>query len=389
MNHLAVTRVTPRWLALWFAFLFVRVGVVSSSAAETLASAPVAGSSVDRRFLYVAVPGIRNYLEYGGHGVLIFDIDAGYRFVRRVPFAGLDDRGKPLNVKGVCASARTRRLYVSTLRSLLCIDLMTEKVLWEKSYEGGCDRMAISPDGSVIYLPSLEKAHWFVVDAISGDVIKKIVTNSGAHNTIYGLEGRRAYLAGLQSPLLRVADTLHHQIAKEVGPFSSAIRPFTVNGSGTLCFVNVNGLLGFEVGDLQSGKMLHRVEVQGFKMGVPKRHGCPSHGVGLTPDEKELWVTDAVNRRMHIFDATVMPPKQVANVELRDEPGWITFRLDGRHAWPSTGEIVDTATRKIVATLTEETGTAVHSEKMVEIHFRGTEPVRTGDQFGLGRVMDK
>ncbi len=124
-------------------------------------------------------------------------------------------------------------------------------------------------------------------------------------------------------------------------------------------------------------------------MGVPKRHGCPSHGVGLTPDEKEIWVTDAVNRRMHIFDATVMPPNQVANVELRDEPGWITFRLDGRHAWPSTGEIVDTSTRKIVATLIAETGAAVHSEKMVEIHFHGTELVRTGDQFGLGRVMRK
>jgi hypothetical protein len=100
-------------------------------------------------------------------------------------------------------------------------------------------------------------------------------------------------------------------------------------------------------------------------------------------------VTDAVNRRMHIFDATMMPPKQVASVTLRDEPGWITFRLDGRHAWPSTGDIVDTATRRIVATLTDETGAAVQSEKMVEIHFRGSDPVRTGDQFGLGRAMAK
>ena len=61
----------------------------------------------------------------------------------------------------------------------------------------------------------------------------------------------------------------------------------------------------------------------------------------------------------------------------------------GRHAWPSTGDVVDVASREIVATLTDETGAAVQSEKMVEIHFRGTEPVRTGDQFGLGRVMTK
>ena len=54
----------------------------------------------------------------------------------------------------------------------------------------------------------------------------------------------------------------------------------------------MNALLGFEIGDLQTGKVLHRVEVQGFEKGAVKRHGCPSHGIGMTPDEKELWVCD-------------------------------------------------------------------------------------------------
>src|SRR5688572_416428 len=143
----------------------------------------------ETRLLYVATPGIRNYLEYGGHGVLVFDIDEGHKFVRRIPSAGLDDKGKPLNVKGICASQSLQRLYVSTLKTLICFDLVTDKILWEKAYEGGCDRMAISPDGRIIYLPSLEQAHWHVVDAGKGDVISKIVPNSGAHNTIYGPDG--------------------------------------------------------------------------------------------------------------------------------------------------------------------------------------------------------
>ena len=52
----------------------------------------------------------------------------------------------------------------------------------------------------------------------------------------------------------------------------------------TLCYVNVNDLLGFEIGDLKTGKMLHRIEVRGFEKGPVLRHGCPSHGIGLTPD---------------------------------------------------------------------------------------------------------
>lgn len=340
----------------------------------------------ERHYLYVATPGVRNYLEYGGHGLLVFDIDQGHRFVKRIPTKGVDEQGVPLNVKGICANAATRRVYISTTRTLTALDLVTEKMLWERAYEGGCDRMAISPDGKVIYLPSLEKDHWHVLDAISGDVIKKIVARSGAHNTIISLDGRHAYLAGLRSPVLRVTDLKNHEFVREVGLFGNVIRPFTVNGQGTLCFVNVNELLGFEVGDLTSGKVVHRVTVEGYKPGPTKRHGCPSHGIGLTPDEKELWLTDPHNRRMHIFDATVLPPKQVASVALRDEPGWITFSIDGRYAYPSTGDVVDVRARRVVAGLTDEHAVAVQSEKLLEIDFSGADPVRTGDQFGLGRV---
>src|SRR5258708_95408 len=47
----------------------------------------------ERKLLYVATPGIRDYLEYGGHGILVFDISAGHKFVKRIPSAGLDEKG--------------------------------------------------------------------------------------------------------------------------------------------------------------------------------------------------------------------------------------------------------------------------------------------------------
>ena len=340
----------------------------------------------DRRFLYVATPGVRNLLEYGGHGLLVFDIDAGHKFVKRIPTSGVDDKGVPINVKGICASAQTGRVYISTIKTLQCLDLVSEKLLWERTYEGGCDRMSISPDGKIVYQPSFEKDHWNVVDAASGDVLKTVVPKSKAHNTVYGRDGKWCYLAGLGSPLLTVADTSTHSIARTIGPFSGAIRPFTVNGRQTLAFCCVNDLLGFEVGDLTTGKLTHRITVNGFERGPVKRHGCPSHGIGQTPDEREVWVCDAFNKRMHIFDTTVMPPKQVASIEVRDEPGWITFSIDGKLAWPSSGEVIDVATRKIIATLEDETGRHVGSEKLLEIDFRAGKPVRSGDQFGVGAV---
>jgi DNA-binding beta-propeller fold protein YncE len=194
------------------------------------------------------------------------------------------------------------------------------------------------------------------------------------------------YLGGLKSPYLFVADTKTHQVVKKVGPFGGAIRPFTVNGAQTRAYVCVNDLLGFEVGDLTTGKLLHRIEVAGVKRGPVKRHGCPSHGIGLTPDETEVWVVDAFNQRVHFYDNTADPPRPTGSLAVREQPGWVTFSLDGKYGYPSTGEVVEVATKKVVAKLADERGGEVHSEKMVEVHYRGDKPVAAGDQFGVGRV---
>ncbi len=360
-----------RWLRIVAAF----VALCSTATAD--------GAS--RRLLYVAAPGVRNYVEYGGVGVLVFDVDAGHRFVKRIPTWDVPAGTAPENVKGIAASAETGKLYLSTPQRLACFDLVTEAKEWERVYDGGCDRMALSPDGRTLYVPSFEGPTWHVVDAATGDLTATLRPDSGAHNTVYGRDGKRVYLAGLRSPLLSVAETATHSLERTVGPFGSAIRPFTVNAAGTRCYVCVNDLLGFEVGDLTAGNRLHRVEVAGFDKGPVARHGCPSHGIGLTPDETELWVCDAHNRRLHVFDATADPPKQTTSLAVRDEPGWITFTIDGQYAYPSSGEVIEVATKRAVAVLKDEEGRHVGSEKLLEIDFAGGKPVRAGDQFGLGR----
>jgi sugar lactone lactonase YvrE len=364
-------------LALLGLCLALAAGLPPASAAE-----PAGG---ERHLLYVVAPGIRDLLEFGGAGILVFDMDHDHAFVKRIetPASRAD---KPLNIKGVCACSATKRLYFTTTQKLYCLDLVSEKTLWEKALPQGCDRMSITPDGKTLYVPSLEKDIWNVVDAANGDIVATIETKSGSHNTVCGLDGSRMYLAGLKSNVLSIADTKTHKVVATAGPFSNVIRPFTVNAAQTLCFVNVNELLGFEVGDLKTGKVLYQVKVEGFKKGPVKRHGCPSHGVGLAPDEKEAWVCDAANSALHVFDLTASPPKQIADITLREQPGWVTFSLDGRWAYPSTGEVIDVKTKKIVTALKDEKGREVHSEKMIEIVFKGDEPVRNGDQFGLGRA---
>jgi len=347
---------------------------------------PAGRSSITRHYLYVAVPGVRDYLKYGGHGVLVFDMDNHYSFVKRIVTKGFHQDGTPSNVKGIAVSIPLNSIYISTIESLQRIDLSTDKIVWEKSFKGGCDRMAISPDGKTMYLPSFENHFWNVVDCATGEVIKKIEVNKRAHNTIYGPSGKYVYLDDIASRWLHIADAKKHELVREVGPFSNFVRPFTINGKETLAYVTVDSLLGFEVGDLLTGKKLAQVEVQGVEMGPVDRHGTPSHGIALTPNEKEIWLADGHNMRVHVFSAAP-PYQQLATIPVQDLPGWITFSIDGRYVYPSSGEVIDTKSRKVLNVLQDEFHNNVESEKMVEIDFEDNKAVKAGDQFGIGRVQ--
>ena len=358
-------------------------GVIFFAAVLLSTAAAVAGPT--SRLLYVAAPGIRNYLAYGGAGILVFDIDNDHLFVRRIETSASRVES-PENIKGICASAATGKLYFSTPTKLYCLELTTDRELWQIAPPGGCDRMSILPDGKLLYVPSFEGSIWNVIDGATGGIMATIRTDSRAHNTICGQSGQAVYLAGLGSPVLSVADARKHRVVRGVGSFSAEVRPFTVDGAERRAFVCVNRLLGFEIGDIPTGKVTARVAVAGYSTGKVQRHGCPSHGIGLTPDEKEIWLCDSANRRLHVFDVTVEEPRQVASIALRDEPGWVTFSLDGKIAYSLTGEVIDVGSKRIVAALKDELGRDVQSEKLLEIDFADGKPLKAGDQFGVGRM---
>ena len=98
--------------------------------------------------------------------------------------------------------------------------------------------------------------------------------------------------------------------------------------------------------------MLHRVEAE-----VPAEHHhttSRSHGIGLTPDEKELWMCDVYHDRTYVFDLTVEPPRQVATIVMRGGGYWMTFSPDGKRCYISerignTVAVIDTTTRETVA----------------------------------------
>jgi DNA-binding beta-propeller fold protein YncE len=211
------------------------------------------------------------------------------------------------------------------------------------------------------------------------------------HETIVGLSGKRVYLGGRNWPYLEVASTATDRVVKRIGPLRSGVRPFTINGRETLAYTTATGLLGFQVSSITTARVLFTI---GFGSQFPLnpagfRFSAPSHGISLTPNERQLWVMDSVNHSVHVFDVSQVPPRrprQIADIRLARPltgDGWIQVSGSGCFVYVGdSGEVLSTKSFRSVAFLP-----ALRSTKeSLEIDWRHGLPVATSTRTGLGYV---
>jgi DNA-binding beta-propeller fold protein YncE len=324
----------------------------------------------------------------------VYDIDHAFRLVRRIPLPGVN------GVRGVAASPPTHMLYVSygafggpgTVGRLLAYNLLTGKVVYNRSYDFGIDNMAIDPAGRRIYMPDGELSHdgvWNVIAARAGNVIGRINGGLGPHETIVSLNGKRVYLSGVGTPWLEVASTATDRVIKRIGPLRAGVRPTTINGRETLAYTTASGYLGFQVSSITTGRVLFTV---GFGPRFPAilHTLTPSHGISLTPNERQLWVMDSPNGYAHVFDVSGVPqrrPTRIADIRLvhplTGGSGWIQMASDGCFVYlGDSGEVISTTSFRPVAFLPSLRST----KASLEIDWRNGLPVATSTRTGLGYV---
>lgn len=325
--------------------------------------------------------------------VYVYSIDDRNRLVQTI---GLPQIGS--SIHGAVVSPPTGRLYISYGSqqppggSLLAYDLRRGRVLWQRTYPFGIDSMAIDPDGRWIYMPAGEKTTsgaWRIIAASDGKPTGRTIEGpAGAHNTIMGPGGRFLYLGGVDYPYLEVASTATNRIVRKLGPLNPpGVRPFTIDGSQTFAFTTATSLLGFQVSNIRTGKVLYTVPVPGFSFDPATFGRTPDHGISLSPDGRELYLIDTPNGYVHVFDVAGLPaaaPRLVASIKLRHAPpndGWLQHSRDGRYVYVGrSGDVIDTRTRRIVDYLRPLQATA----DFLEIDWRHGRVVATTNRYGVG-----
>ena len=342
---------------------------------------PTFGGSLDGRYLFLSTPDGAQTQGRSGNGILIFDIDNGHKFVRRIDIPVFEE-----GIRGFTGNLKNHAVYYSTTNARLgAFDLESERIIWEQTYESGCDRSSITLDGKKIYAPTGqwnedEVGGFLVINAENGELIKRIDVGFKAHNSLVSLDDRYVFLSTITT--LTMFDTRDDSIVRQIKDVAeSGIFPYTVTSDNRIAYVCLGAHVGFDVVDLKKGERLHRVLAN-----PADPIGHRTHGAGLTPDETELWIADHRSKRLFYFDATQMPPRQMGYVSLSmGGHGWVTPSLDGRYVYAHTPDVFDQKTKKLVATLKDQNGTPVASSKFIEIHFRRGKVVKMGNEFGLGR----
>ena len=385
------------------------VGAQALGRGRALAASGVASSKVAKRYEYVFTNG----------KATVFDITHGLRQVGTISL-GTDTT----HIRGVAFAPPTGRLFVTydgqpanppNHSFVLCYDLVRRKVVWREPAPSatGVASAEVTPNGRLLFVPAASNQTidptWHVLDTATGREIGAIKGVGGKpHDTVLSLDGSKVYMGAIGLNFLTVGDTATDKILRRVGPFGvggpaggGGVRPFTVNGRQTRAFVNVNGLLGFEVADLTTSRSIFRVDLQnsGFHWNVNAKG--PSHGVTLSPNETELWVNDQPNNRVHVFDvrgvtaATPTVPVLRASIRLRGtlkgttdqgdpREGWLQHSLDGRYVFVGdAGDVISTVTRKTVTKLAPLS----NSKFTMEIDWNAAgQPVATSTRIGLGHV---
>jgi hypothetical protein len=377
----------------------LRVSVVASNAAGPSTPAVSAPTAV------VTDGGGVQHLEYVFEDgtVFVYDADHEFRLVKRIALPQTE-----AGVRGVSVAPATHMLFISYggdgggfgNGSVLAYDLLSERVVWTVHLKTGIDSGQVSPDGTRLYMPTGENTAsgvWNVLSTASGAIIGTIQGGVGAHNTVASRDGRYVYLGGRGYNYLEVYDTGTGTV-RGIGPLIGTVRPFTVNGSNTLAFTTATNFDGFQVSSIVTGRVLFTVPFGAVPGGF--RFTGPSHGISLSPDERQLYVIDSVHKEVQAYDVSRVGegvgPSRLGGVAVggligMEAPcaydcgrgGWLQRSIDGRLVYVGdSGEVIETATRKVLTTLPA----LLDTKKSLEIDWSQGVPVASSERTGAGEV---
>lgn len=273
---------------------------------------------------------------------------------------------------GVVFSPDGSRVYISneSESTLDVVDSHTGEILHKVPLSGRPNNLTITKDGERVLVGIRHPRG--AVDVISASSLRRLNTipmNGSVHNIYVTPDGKFAVSGSIEAKTMTVLDLQKNEAVWEV-KFDQGVRPMTfavnADGSTSRVFLQLSNFNGFAVVDFAKRAEAARIklpdEPSGFGI-AEGRMGSPSHGIGVAPDGKSLWVNSTVANAVFKYslpDLTLMGHASLPLVHsLGAErsgavPEWITFTPDSKRVYVSNSgarsvSVIDSQTIKPIA----------------------------------------
>jgi YVTN family beta-propeller protein len=262
---------------------------------------------------------------------------------------------------GLAVSRDGSRVYLASDKTgnFQVVDVRRGIVVAQIPIGNDPNQMTLTHDGRFAYVPMRGEAKVAVVQLEPLRLVKKLPAPAGPHDAITSPDGRRIYVGAQFGNGIVVIDPDSQEVLQTIRT-TDGVRPLEAAADNRTLYVALSNLLGFVVVDARAGRVVRRVELGTLPEGVPQPYRATwTHALQLSPDGRELWLCDDINDLLRVVRLSDM--REVAQIRTGHFPHWFAMRSDGKvlfaSLWFSDAvAVVDVATKKVITNIQFELG---------------------------------
>ncbi len=264
---------------------------------------------------------------------------------------------------GLNASPDGEKIYLTSevTGNLQVIDAAKGEILGNIHVGHDPNQLAVTPDGKLAFVPLRGEAAVAVVELEPElKLVRRLSVPEMPHNIYTSADGRRAYVGCIRGSAIVVIDTAAREVAATI-QMPGGVRPMALKRDGSLIYVALSRLHGFAVFDPLARRIINQVELPRLPEGTPRPFlDTYTHGLALSADEKELWVTSCAGDAIYAF--SLPDYRQKARIHVGHFPHWFALRPDGKvlflSNWLSDAvSAIDVVGKKVLANVEFARGT--------------------------------
>ena len=274
---------------------------------------------------------------------------------------------------GIAFSPDASRVYVSDEASstLDVFDRKTGQLTRKVPLSGHPNNIAVAKNGRVVVGIARGPGALDIIDPATLNRTRSVPVNGPLHNVYVTPDSKHAVTGSIRTGIITVVDLASEQPVWEL-KLDKGIRPMTIeagpDGSSQRIFVQLTDFNGFAVVDFGARKEVARIELPRSETDFETdagRANAPSHGIGVAPDGKTLWVTSIPNNAVYAYslenlkligEIALPSLKLPGHAPISAVANWVTFTPDSSAIYVSNAglhsvSVIDTRALKLVATV--------------------------------------